>query len=44
LTQQYVAKIEAGRINPTLATMASVAGVLDLDVGDILRPTEPPTE
>jgi transcriptional regulator with XRE-family HTH domain len=44
LTQQYVAKIEAGQINPTLATMASVAGVLDLDVGDMLRPTDPTTE
>jgi DNA-binding XRE family transcriptional regulator len=38
-TQQYVAKIEAGQINPTLATMVSVAEVLNPDVGDMLRPT-----
>jgi predicted transcriptional regulator len=37
LTQQYVAKIEAGQINPTLATMVTVARVLQLDVSDMLR-------
>lgn len=44
LTQQYVAKIEAGQINPTLATMATVARVLDLDVGDMLHPAGLPAE
>jgi transcriptional regulator with XRE-family HTH domain len=44
LTQQYVAKIEAGQINPTLATMATVARVLHLDVGDMLRLAGPPVE
>jgi transcriptional regulator with XRE-family HTH domain len=44
LTQQYVAKIEAGQINPTLATMAAVARVLHLDVGDMLRLADPSTE
>jgi predicted transcriptional regulator len=36
LSQQYVARIEAGQINPTLATMASVARVLGVDVGELL--------
>jgi predicted transcriptional regulator len=37
LTQQYIAKIEAGQINPTMTTMAVVARVLHLDVGGMLR-------
>lgn len=44
LTQQYIARIEAGQINPTLATMAAVARVLHLDGGDILRQVGPRTE
>jgi transcriptional regulator with XRE-family HTH domain len=44
LTQQYVAKIEAGQINPTLATMAAVARVLDMEIGDMLRLAGPPTK
>lgn len=44
LTQQYIARIEAGQINPTLATMVAVARVLHLDVGDMLRQATPPTE
>ena len=43
LTQQYIARIEAGQINPTLATMAAVARVLHLNVGDMLRPADPST-
>jgi transcriptional regulator with XRE-family HTH domain len=41
LRQQYVAKIEAGHINPTLATMAAVARVLDTEIGDMLRRADP---
>ena len=44
LTQQHIARIEAGQINPTLATMVAVARVLHLDVGDMLRQAGPPTE
>jgi len=44
LTQQYVARIEAGQINPTLATMAAIARVLNLDGGDVLRQAGPPME
>lgn len=44
LTQQYVAKIETGRINPTLATMAAVARVLGTEIGDMLRLAGPPTK
>jgi transcriptional regulator with XRE-family HTH domain len=44
LTQQYVAKIEAGQINPTLATMAAVARVLGTEIGDMLRQADPPTK
>lgn len=44
LTQHYIARIEAGQINPTLATMVAVARVLHLDLGDILRRAGPPTE
>ena len=44
LTQQYIARIEAGQINPTLATMVAVARVLHLDVGDMLRQGGPATE
>jgi predicted transcriptional regulator len=44
LTQQYIARIEAGQINPTLATMAAVARVLHLNVGDLLSQAGPPTE
>jgi transcriptional regulator with XRE-family HTH domain len=44
LTQQYIARIEAGQINPTLATMATIARVLHLDGGDMLRSAGPPME
>ncbi len=44
LTQQYIARIEAGQINPALATMIAVARVLHLDVGDMLRQASPLTE
>jgi transcriptional regulator with XRE-family HTH domain len=44
LTQQYVAKIEAGQINPTLATMAAVACVLGTEIGLMLRQADPPTK
>jgi transcriptional regulator with XRE-family HTH domain len=44
LTQQYIARIEAGQINPTLATMAAIARVLHLDGGDMLRHAGPPME
>ena len=44
LTQQYIARIEAGQINPTLATMVAVARVFQLDVGAMLRQAGPPTE
>jgi transcriptional regulator with XRE-family HTH domain len=44
LTQQYVAKIEAGQINPTFATMAAVARVLGTEIGDMLRLASPPTK
>jgi transcriptional regulator with XRE-family HTH domain len=44
LTQQYVAKIEAGQINPTLATMAAVARVLGTEIGDMLCLAGPPTK
>jgi transcriptional regulator with XRE-family HTH domain len=44
LTQQYVAKIEAGHINPTLATMAAVARVLGTEIGDMLRRADPSTK
>ena len=44
LTQQYVAKIEAGQINPTLATMAAVARVLGTEIGDMLSLAGLPTK
>jgi transcriptional regulator with XRE-family HTH domain len=44
LTQQYVAKIEAAQINPTLATMAAIARVLGTEIGDMLRLAGPPTK
>ena len=44
LTQQYVAKIEAGQINPTLATMAAITRVLGTEIGDMLRLAGPPTK
>jgi predicted transcriptional regulator len=44
LAQQYIARIEAGHINPTLATMVAVARVLHLNVGDMLSQAGPPTE
>jgi predicted transcriptional regulator len=44
LTQQYIARIEAGQINPTLATMVVIARVLHLDVGDMLRQAAPLTK
>jgi transcriptional regulator with XRE-family HTH domain len=44
LTQQYVAKIEAGQINPTLATMVAVARVLGTEIGDMLRRADPPAK
>ena len=44
LTQQYIARIEARQIDPTLATMAAVTRVLHLDGGDVLRQAGPPME
>jgi DNA-binding XRE family transcriptional regulator len=44
LTQQYIARIEAGQVNPTLATMAATASVLYLDGGDMLRQAGPSME
>lgn len=38
LTQQYVAKIENGQINTTLATMTALAAVLGEEVSDMPRP------
>jgi transcriptional regulator with XRE-family HTH domain len=42
LTPRHVAKIEAGQINPTLATMAAVARLLGTEIGDMLCQAEPP--
>jgi predicted transcriptional regulator len=36
LTQQYVARIEAGQINPTLATIAVIARALGMSMSDLL--------
>jgi transcriptional regulator with XRE-family HTH domain len=44
MSQQYIAKIEAGQINPTLATMESIATALHLDVGDMLMRSDHTTE
>jgi predicted transcriptional regulator len=43
-SQQYIAKIEAGQINPTLATMESIALALHLDVGNMLMRSDHTTE
>jgi predicted transcriptional regulator len=36
LTQQHVARIEAGQINPTLTTIAAIARALGMSVSDLL--------
>jgi transcriptional regulator with XRE-family HTH domain len=36
LTQQYVARIEAGQINPTLVTIAAIARALGASMSDLL--------
>jgi transcriptional regulator with XRE-family HTH domain len=36
LTQQYVARIEAGQINPTLVTIAAIARALGTNMSDLL--------
>jgi DNA-binding XRE family transcriptional regulator len=41
LTQQYVAKIEAGQINPTIVAVARAFGT---EIGDTLRLAGPPTK
>ena len=40
LTQQYVARIEAGQINPTLATIAAIARALGMSMSDLLGPPD----
>jgi transcriptional regulator with XRE-family HTH domain len=40
LTQQYVARIEAGQINPTLATIAVIARALGMSMSDLLGPPD----
>ena len=42
LSQQYVARIEAGQINPTLVTIAAIARALGTDMGDLLGPPDTP--
>lgn len=44
MSQQYIAKIEAGQINPTLATMEAIAMALHLDVGNMLTRSDHATE
>jgi DNA-binding XRE family transcriptional regulator len=38
IKQAYVSQIECGRLNPTLATMAALAGVVGKDLCALLRP------
>jgi transcriptional regulator with XRE-family HTH domain len=34
-----IAKIEAGRMSPTVTTLEKLAGALDIDVRDLFEPT-----
>lgn len=42
IKQAYVSQIEAGKLNPTLATMVALADVVGKNVRELLRP--PPSK
>lgn len=42
LRQQYVARIEAGQINPTLVTIAALARALGTEMSDLLGHSDTP--
>lgn len=41
MTNQYVSKVERGRTNLTLSTMKKLSTAVNLDPGDMLKPSTP---